>query len=228
MRRLELMSAAGQSDLLTIACVPTFTTRWLIPRLPDFLSSTPVATISFIRHLAHADPLPLDLGAANRYGDGNWEGGVCDYIDGRHLVLVCSPDYHRRHPMRAPEGTANAPRLMHGQAEQVWVQWAAFYSVRGLHVLGGPRFEQYPVLFQAAQAGLGLALVPAFLVADNLAAGTLIEPIAAPIEVDQGHYLCDSPNVSRRGRRWRDSASGCCHRLKPRWAGRSFGHWAVP
>jgi DNA-binding transcriptional LysR family regulator len=148
---LELMSTAGQSDLLTIASVPTFTTRWLIPRLPGFLSSTPGATIGFSRHLAHGDPFPLDLDAAIRYGDRNWEGVVCAYIDGRHFVLVCSPDYHRRHPLRAPEDTANAPRLLHGQAEQVWVQWAAFYSVRGLHALGGPRFEQYSVLFQAAQ-----------------------------------------------------------------------------
>lgn len=190
---LELMSAAGQSDLLTIASVPTFTTKWLIPRLPDFLSSTPGATISFSRHLAQGDPFPLDLDAAIRYGDGNWEGVVCDYIDGRHFILVCSPDYHRRHPLRIPEDTAHAPRLLHGQAEQVWAQWAQCYGVRGLHALGGPRFEQYSVLFQAAQAGLGLALVPAFLVADNLAAGTLIEPIAAPIEVDQGHYLCYFP-----------------------------------
>jgi LysR family transcriptional regulator, glycine cleavage system transcriptional activator len=190
---LELMSAAGQSDLLTIASVPTFTTKWLIPRLPDFLASTPGVTISFSRHLAHGDPFPLDLDAAIRYGDGNWSGVECDYIDGRVFVLVCSPEYQRQYSLRSLQDTANAPRLLHGQAEQVWVQWADFYGVRDMHALGGPRFEQYSVLIQAAQAGLGLALVPAFLVADNLAAGTLIEPLTAPIEVDHGHYLCYCP-----------------------------------
>ncbi|RDK02243.1 LysR substrate-binding domain-containing protein [Paraburkholderia lacunae] len=190
---LELMSAAGQSDLLTIASVPTFTTKWLIPRLPDFLSRTPGITISFSRHLAHGDPFPLDLDAAIRYGDGSWEGVQCDYIDGRTFLLVCAPDYQESHSLRRPQDAARVPRLLHGQAERVWGEWAEFYGVHGMQVLAGPRFEQYSVLIQAAQAGLGLALIPAFLVRDNLAAGSLIEPLTAPIDVDQGHYLCYFP-----------------------------------
>ncbi|WP_341318208.1 LysR substrate-binding domain-containing protein [Paraburkholderia sp. IMGN_8] len=187
---LELMSAGGQSDLLTIASVPTFTTKWLIPRLPDFLSSTPGVTISFSRHLAHGDPFPLDLDAAIRYGDGNWEGVQCDYIDGRTFLLVCAPDFQQTHTLRRPQDAVGVPRLLHGQAERVWGQWAGFYGVYDMQVLAGPRFEQYAVLIQAAQAGLGLALIPAFLVRDNLAAGTLVEPLTAPIDVDHGHYLC--------------------------------------
>lgn len=187
---LELMSAGGQSDLLTIASVPTFTTKWLIPRLPDFLSSTPGVTISFSRHLAHGDPFPLDLDAAIRYGDGNWEGVQCDYIDGRTFLLVCAPNFQQTHTLRRPQDAVGIPRLLHGQAERVWAQWAEFYGVYDMQVLAGPRFEQYSVLIQAAQAGLGLALIPAFLVRDNLAAGTLVEPLTAPIDVDHGHYLC--------------------------------------
>lgn len=190
---LELMSAAGQSDVLTIASVPTFTTKWLIPRLPEFLSSTPGLTISFTRHLAHGDPFPLDLDAAIRYGDGSWEGVQCDYIDGRTFLLVCAPECQQRYALRRLQDAARVPRLLHSQAEQVWSQWAEFYDVRDMHVLAGPRFEQYSVLIQAAQAGLGLALIPAFLVRDNLAAGTLVEPLTAPIDVDHGHYLCYFP-----------------------------------
>ncbi|ASW03197.1 LysR substrate-binding domain-containing protein [Paraburkholderia aromaticivorans] len=205
---LELMSAAGQSDLLTIASVPTFTTKWLIPRLPDFLSRTPGVTISFSRHLAHGDMFPLDLDAAIRYGDGSWEGVQCDYIDGRTFLLVCAPDYRHRNPLRQPQDAARAPRLLHGQAERVWGQWAERYGVCDMHVLAGPRFEQYSVLIQAAQAGLGLALIPAFLVRDDLAAGTLVEPLTAPIDVDHGHYLCyfaeriESQPSLRRFREW--------------------------
>ena len=62
-----------------------------------------------------------------------------------------------------------------------------------MNALAGPRFEQYSVLIQAAQAA-SAALVPRFLIADNLAAGTLVEPFDAPVEVDaQGHYLCYAP-----------------------------------
>ncbi|WP_432261103.1 LysR substrate-binding domain-containing protein [Cupriavidus sp. TMH.W2] len=190
---LELLAAMAENDLLTIASVPTFTTKWLIPRLPGFLSDMPGVTISFSRHLARGDPFPLDLDAAIRYGDGKWEGVVSDYIDGRTFVLVCSPDFPDTYVLRQPQDAARAPRLLHGQAEVVWRQWAEHYAVLDMHALAGPRFEQYSVLIQATQAGLGLALVPGFLVHDNLAAGTLIEPLAAPIDVEQGHYLCYFP-----------------------------------
>ena len=187
------MSAGGQSDLLTIASVPTFTTKWLIPRLPNFLSSTPGVTISFGRHLAHGDSFPLDLDAAIRYGDGTWDGVVSDYIDGRTFVLVCAPDYVKRRPLRRLQDVADASRLLHGQVERVWGQWADFYGVCNMNALVGPRFEQYSVLIQAAQAGLGLALVPEFLVRDTLATGKLVEPRSAPIDVEHGHYLCYFP-----------------------------------
>jgi DNA-binding transcriptional LysR family regulator len=190
---LEMMSAGGQSDLLTIASVPTFTTKWLIPRLPGFLCSTPGVTISFSRHLAHGDSFPLDLDAAIRYGDGTWDGVVCDYIDGRTFVLVCVPDYQVRRPLRCLQDVADAARLLHGQAGLVWGQWADFHGVCNMNALAGPRFEQYSVLIQAAQAGLGLALVPEFLVRDNLSTGKLVEPLRAPIDVEQGHYLCYFP-----------------------------------
>jgi len=190
---LELMSAAGQSDLLTIASVPTFTTKWLIPRLPGFLSSTSGITISFARHLAHGDAFPLDLDAAIRYGDGRWDGVVSDYIDGRKFLLVCAPDYLSQRPMRCPQDAAGAARLLHAQAGRVWGQWAETYGVCNINALAGPRFEQYSVLIQAAQAGLGLALIPEFLVRDDLATGKLVEPLSAPIDVEQGHYLCYLP-----------------------------------
>jgi DNA-binding transcriptional LysR family regulator len=62
-----------------------------------------------------------------------------------------------------------------------------------MRALAGPRFEQYAVLIQAACAGLGVALVPAFLIHDVLNTGVLVQPIDAPVEVgDQGHYLCYS------------------------------------
>jgi len=190
---LELLASRAASDLLTIASVPTFTTKYLIPRLPDFLAATPGVTISFSQHLAHGDPFPLNLDAAIRYGNGKWEGVVSDYIDGRLFTMVCSPDLRARHRLQRPQDVAGLPRLLHSQAEDVWHQWAQQYAVPDMLVRAGSRFEQYAVLIQAAQAGLGLALIPAFLVRDNLRAGTLVEPLATPIEVDHGHYLCYLP-----------------------------------
>ncbi|MDN7716607.1 MULTISPECIES: LysR substrate-binding domain-containing protein [Burkholderia] len=206
---LELLSVREDSDLLTIASVPTFTTKWLVPRLPSFLAAAPNVTLSFRRHLAHGDPFPFGLDAAIRYGDGRWEGVRCDYLAGRTFVPVCSPEFAAKHALRTPADLAAAPRLVHEQAESVWFEWAERHRVTSMNAFSGPRFEQYAVLIQAAQAGLGLALVPAFLIGAPLEAGSLVQPVAAPIEVDnQGHYLCytaerfETSAALRRLREW--------------------------
>lgn len=188
---LEILASRDQADLLTIASVPTFTTKWLVPRLPRFLALEPSVTLSFRRHLAHGDPFPPELDAAVRYGDGRWEGVLSDYLDGHTFALVGSPEFAQRHPIREPADVVGAPRLVHEQAASAWIKWAEQYGVTKMRALAGSRFEQYSVLIQAACAGLGLALVPEFLIRDLLSSGALIEPIDAPIEVDdQGHYLC--------------------------------------
>ncbi|AIS90076.1 LysR substrate-binding domain-containing protein [Burkholderia pseudomallei] len=191
---LELLSAREDSNLLTIASVPTFTTKWLVPRLPRFLETAPDITLSFRRHLAPGDLFPLGLDAAIRYGDGRWEGVQCDYLDGRTFVPVCAPGFAERHALREPADIAAAPRLVHEQAECAWLAWADRHRATQMNALAGPRFEQYSVLIQAAQAGLGIALIPAFLIRAPLAAGTLVQPLDAPVDVDeQSHYLCYAP-----------------------------------
>lgn len=190
---LELLASRDEADLLTIASVPTFTTKWLVPRLPRFLASAPSVTLSFRRHLAHGDPFPPELDAAVRYGDGRWEGVLSDYLVGHTFALVCSPEFAQRHSIRDPADVVDAPRLVHDQAASAWIKWAEQYRVTRMRSLAGPRFEQYSVLIQAACAGLGLGLVPAFLIHDVLSSGALVQPIDAPVEVDdQGHYLCYS------------------------------------
>ncbi|WP_063552419.1 LysR substrate-binding domain-containing protein [Burkholderia territorii] len=214
---IELLSAREDSDLLTIASVPTFTTKWLVPRLARFLAGAPEVTLSFRRHLAHGDVFPFGLDAAIRYGDGAWEGVRCDYLDGRTFVPVCSGEFTARHALRTPADAATAPRLVHEQAEIAWSLWAQRHRVAGMNALAGPRFEQYSVLIQAAQAGLGLALVPRFLIVDTLASGALVEPFDAPVDVDaQRHYLCCAPErletsaALRRFREW--MLDECAHR----------------
>ena len=44
--------------MITLASVPTFLTRWLIPRLPEFRRRHPQVTLSFSRHLAPAEDMP--------------------------------------------------------------------------------------------------------------------------------------------------------------------------
>lgn len=191
----EARSGNAGAGLLTLASVPTFLTKWLIPRLPAFSQKSRQVTLSFSRHLEPTDGIPPGVDAAIRYGTDGWPGVVSEYIAGREFVLVAAralvEDVHR---IAQPADLRGHTLLHHEGAPTAWRQWASQHDVAENHTLSGPRFAQYASLIQAAVNGLGIGLVPRILVQAELAEGTLVIPCGSPVMVDQGHYLCYRPD----------------------------------
>lgn len=191
----EARSGDAGAGLLTLASVPTFLTKWLIPRLPAFSQKSRQVTLSFSRHLEPSDGIPAGVDAAIRYGPDGWPGVVSEYIAGREFVLIASPE---RMPapgrIEQPAELARHTLLHHAGAPMAWRQWANEHGVPEVQTAAGPRFAQYSALIQAALNGLGIGLVPRLLVQEELADGSLASPCGQPVLVDQGHYLCYRPD----------------------------------
>jgi LysR family transcriptional regulator, glycine cleavage system transcriptional activator len=111
----EARSSVTGAGVLTLASVPTFLTKWLIPRLPSFSQQNPGVILSFSQHLAAHEDMPDSVDAAIRYGHGQWPGLVCDYIAGREFVLVAAPSLWVQ-GKQAP-GTLDIPKQ--GRAEHM-------------------------------------------------------------------------------------------------------------
>ena len=191
----EARSGVSGVGVLTLACAPTFLTRWLIPRLPDFRAHCPGAMFSFRRHLDVADGQPPDIDAAIRYGVGDWSNVTADYITGREFICICAPKFLQAGdaPRTPRELFARATLLHHVESPMVWRKWAATYGLNEMQTLAGPRFAQYSALIQAVQSGLGIGLAPRVLVMEELLAGRLVS-FGEPIDGEHGHYLCFSPD----------------------------------
>lgn len=191
----EARAGGGDAGVVTLASVPTFLTRWLIPRLPAFSRRHPQVTLGFSRHLAPTENLPPQVDAAIRYSPAELPGVVAEYIAGREFVPVASPALLQGpHRIHAPADLLGHTLLHHEEATAAWPRWAGQHGVAEAWVAAGPRFAQYSALIQAARSGLGLALVPRILVEDELAEGTLCIPCGEPVVVEQGHYLCYRPD----------------------------------
>ncbi len=191
----ELRSGGAAAGVLTLASVPTFLTKWLIPRLPAFSQASRQVTLSFSRHLEPTDGIPAGVDAAIRYGQDGWPGVVSEYIAGREFVLIAARALAAGRPRIAKPGDVVARTLLHHEsAPTAWPQWAAQHGVAEVLTVGGPRFAQYSALIQAALNGLGIGLVPRLLVQDELADGALVSPCGTAVSVDQGHYLCYRPD----------------------------------
>ena len=186
----ELQSGDGDTGILTLASVPTFLTKWLIPRLPDFRKTAPGVTLSFSQHLGALEEMPSGVDVAIRYGHGQWPGMVSDYIAGNEFVLIAAPGLVATARLRSPPDILTSTLLHHEGAPTAWRQWASSHGVAESGVQSGPRFAQYSAVIQAVVSGLGVGLVPRILVLEELLNASAVVPFGAAITVDQGHYLC--------------------------------------
>lgn len=183
----SVMALAGGGMTLRLGVLPTFAARWLIPRLPGFLSRQPDVTVSLV-----TEPEPFDLAArsvdaAIHFGKPSWPQAECIYLCDEAVMAVASPGYAKRHALVRPSDLARATLLQQSSRPALWRDWFAACGFEHPHPLRGPLFDQFAMTGEAAKAGLGVALVPSFLVERELEDGSLIG-IAAPLFAGSGAY----------------------------------------
>lgn len=165
---------------LDVACFSTFTVKWLIPRLFDF-------------HARHPG-IEVRLRTTDTGTDAAREG--CDLLitaqeaamprDAAALPLfserlgpVLSPALAARTgALRTPADLAGQP-LLHTRARRsAWAAWAAAAGADwpDAAAAAGPVYEHYYFTLEAAVRGLGIAVAPWHLVADDVQAGRLAAP----------------------------------------------------
>jgi DNA-binding transcriptional LysR family regulator len=98
-----------QGGSLNLAILPTFGTRWLAPRLPQFFSAHPGITINLTTRLSQFDFQLEAVDAAIHFGLPNWPGAELEFLMSETVVPACSPDVAARHGFARPEDLLRAP-----------------------------------------------------------------------------------------------------------------------
>lgn len=186
---LDLMARQGRGGSIELAVVPTFGTRWLLPRLPDFAKRHPSITVNLS---SRTRPFLFDdtnLDAAIYAGDGHWPGTSREFLMPENLVPVCSPALIAPKKRLTPEQLAKLPLIQQSTRPYAWRHWFESAGLRPQHELVGPRYELFSMSLQAATVGLGVALVPEYDLADEVSAGRLVIPVDRPCPSDRGYYF---------------------------------------
>ncbi|MCH2241578.1 MAG: LysR substrate-binding domain-containing protein [Aquabacterium sp.] len=186
---LAVMAGEGSGAVIELAVVPTFGTRWLLPRLPDFQRRHPGVQV----HL-HTRTRPFlfegsGLDAAIYAGDGHWPGAQTRLILPETLVAVCSPRLLPGGRMGDAAALARLPLLQQTTRPYAWRRWFEQAGVQTDADVQGPRFEQFSMSIQAAVQGMGAALVPEIFVAEELADGRLVQAAPARLQSELAYYL---------------------------------------
>jgi LysR family glycine cleavage system transcriptional activator len=195
---LSLMAHQGQGGVLELAVIPTFTLKWLIPRLRNFYTLHPEILINMRER---PDPFLFrnsNFDAAVHFDHPAWAGVVKLDLFGEELIPVISPRHFDVMALREPADLETVPLLHKATAVRAdaWKRWFAEAGHKDSISLRGPQYELYSMLIEAARAGMGAALVPRFYVAGELASGELAAPFSHALK-DEKRFCVVYPDYKQ-------------------------------
>lgn len=190
---LDVMSTQGRGSVLHLAAVPTFATRWLIPRLPGLKRVQPELTVHIetrTRPFMFADtPFDCALFAGTPEQVGQWAGTQATKLLDEVVLPVCHPSLLQGLDKLLPEALMRLPLLQQSTRPDAWRQWFEAQGVVAPQALSGARFELFSMTVAAAVHGMGLALVPRLLIDSELARGDLVVACDRPLANQRAYYL---------------------------------------
>ena len=177
-----------EGGVLKLAILPTFGTYWFAPKLPGFLATNPGVTINLTTHLESFDLRRHDYDAAIFFGSEAWEDTDCLKLMDEAVVPACSAEFLTLHRVAEPRDLLQAPLLHLSSRPHAWKNWLASHSIMEPPPLSMV-FDQFATLAQAAKHGMGIALLPWFLIEGFLKSGELVSAYGPPVSIKGEYYL---------------------------------------
>lgn len=183
------MAFTSGVQVINLAVLPTLATRWLLPRIPRFLDAHPRILVNFSARIAPFDFAAEPFDAAIMVSTGSWAGAQTHHLFDERMPALVSPGYRAANRIEAPADLARATLLHQVTRPTAWADWCAEGGVAIPNAFRGPRFEQFGMVTAAAAAGLGVALVPSFLVEDEVSSGRLEVLFDRALVTSSAYYL---------------------------------------
>ncbi len=202
-RALHLLSAASLTlranptgGSLNLAILPAFGMHWLAPRLAGFAAAHPEVTVNLSTRLRPFDFAATAFDAAIHYGRQDWLGVAYLKLMDEEILAVGAPSLLPA-PLAGPSAVLDLPLLQLESRTGDWGRWLAHHGVAGQRP-GGMLFDQFATMMQGALHGLGLALLPLFLIRRELDEGRLLPAFGGPVRALGSYYLVWPQNRPER------------------------------
>lgn len=171
---LYVMGQPTEGGTIDIVAIPTFATRWLIPRLKSFQNAHPNITVHITERMEPFMLVGSGFDAAIHFEHPAWAGMHLHHLLEEVLVPVCSPALLAE--AGATPSLDELPRLHRRQNPDAWQLYAQEAGLKLSNSAVGARYDLHSMLIAAAVAGLGVALVPRLYVEAELEQGSLVAP----------------------------------------------------
>jgi LysR family glycine cleavage system transcriptional activator len=193
----RVMSSRKNPGIVHVASADAFALLWLLPRLPRFYARYP--DIQIMLHTLsmpfNFEEMGIEIGISMSLL--KWPGTIVDPLLTTPAIAVCSPSFKEKHRLSVPDDLVRVPLIQHVKLPNFWREWLVDMGVSHPDPFAGQQYDQFLLATQAAASGLGVVVVPHFVVEAELRAGTLIEPFAERPKRNYTYSLFRSKQSSR-------------------------------
>ena len=182
----------AKSGRIRLKVIPSFATKWLIPRLASFCAEYPDVDVAMAT-VTRADEVEA-LGDADfvvRQGNGRWPGLHSDLLFEDAFVPACSPAIAAT--IRTPEDLVQATLIHSMMRPEAWSTWLASAGLSDARPSRTMALANTALCLQAAADGVGVAMAQQAYVADDLASGRVVIPVRHVARTGGGYFLACDP-----------------------------------
>jgi LysR family transcriptional regulator, glycine cleavage system transcriptional activator len=187
---------ASPAAVLRVNALATFSLRWLLPRLTLFRAERPDIEVRLTTSNDQLDALPEPFDVVIRGGPDTFDGFVSRRLLSERRLPVCKPSLAEELPLRDVADLSQHTLLHVTTMPRLWRDWLAAAGHAGMAPASSLTFDHFYLTIQAAIDGLGVAMGPTALVADDLAAGRLVTPFPG-VSLPARSYFAYLPEAHR-------------------------------
>lgn len=203
----DLIAYKGMGGTLKLGVVPTFATRWLLPKLHLFNALYPEITIhletSTKPFLFNENIFDAAIFAGTQQQIDHWPGIQSHFLMVEDVVPVCSPKLVQQlFPQTeitneysydlSDEQLLQIPLLQQTTRLSIWQEWFQAHHIDHPRVFQGQRHELFSMLAVAANHAMGMALIPKMLIESELKKNELVIVSPKKLEGSRSYYLVHS------------------------------------
>ncbi len=201
------VTVSPDSGVLTVSVTPFFAAAWLVPRLTTFQEAHPDIDLQIVTSNTPVDFSRDGGDLAVRHGLGRYPGLRSERVLVVEIVPVVAPALVARRGMPAAASELARWPQVHDAERKSWHHWFQSQGIDEIGAPRGPAFDDSSLLLKAVLAGQGAGLLPAAMVALDVAEGRLVKLADAAWLEDVAYYLVYPEAHARRPkvvafRRW--------------------------
>jgi LysR family glycine cleavage system transcriptional activator len=178
----RLKEAGRKTSLITVNALPTLAMRWLLPRLASFQARSPGVELRLVTSDEAIARLPQGSFHIAIRREMPWPKGFtgAPFLAEREIP-VCTPKLARSLKIKSAADLSRATLLHADTRPGAWTRWLEAAGATNVEKSASrQRFDHFYLALQAASDGLGIALGPLPLIADDLTGGRLVAPLKGP------------------------------------------------